>query len=291
MKTVAQTLARLNPRKPQDVRVIASLAALIAVALLILATAVYLGSIRQDALQLESEQQVVALNLRSLKRAIAANARDYAWWDDAVRYLALELDETWADANVGPHVYRTFDYDVALVVESDGRPRIAWSGDRRATEAVPAALGPALPDLLAAARQQSGPEPNARWRRCWQGPDDLFIAAASPIVPQPGATLAVPKARRPCSSSPSGWTRPFSAPCARISACAPRGSPRPARSSAGWRVALEGPRARSCARSPGSRDAPGTASSSGSSRRCSARWRCSACSRASSSPASGAAPR
>ena len=40
MKTVAQTLARLNPRKSQDVRVIASLAALIAVALLILATAV-----------------------------------------------------------------------------------------------------------------------------------------------------------------------------------------------------------------------------------------------------------
>ncbi len=192
MKPVAQTLARMSPRKPQDVRVIASLAALITVALLLLAAAVYLGSIRQDALQLDSEQRVVALNLRSLRRAIVTNVRDYAWWNDAVRHLALELDEAWADTNVGPHVYRTFDYDVALVVGSDGRPRIGWLSDRRATEAVPAALGPALPDLLAAARQQSGPEPEAV-AAVLAGPGDLFMAAASPIVPQPGATLALPE--------------------------------------------------------------------------------------------------
>ena len=191
MKTVAQTLARLNPRKSQDVRVIASLAALIAVALLILATAVYLGSIRQDALQLESEQQVVALNLRSLKRAIAANARDYAWWDDAVRYLALELDETWADANVGPHVYRTFDYDVALVVESDGRP----ASPGRATAARPRPFrrrSGRRCRTCSPRRASRAARSRTRRRRCWRT-DDLFIAAASPIVPQPGATLAVPE--------------------------------------------------------------------------------------------------
>jgi PAS domain S-box-containing protein len=192
MKTVAQTLARMSPRKPQDVRIIASLAALIAVALLLLAAAVYLGSIRQDALQLESEQRVVALNLRSLRRAIVTNVRDYAWWNDAVRHLALELDEAWADANVGPYVYRTFDYDVALVVGSDGRPRIGWLGDRHATDAVAAALGPALPDLVAAARQPSGPEPKAV-SAVLAGPRDLFLAAASPIVPQPGSTLVIPE--------------------------------------------------------------------------------------------------
>ena len=104
----------------------------------------------------------------------------------------LELDEAWADTNVGPYVYRTFDYDVALVVDGDDRPRIGWLGDRRATEAVPAALGPALPDLLAAARRQSGPEPMAA-AAMLAGPKDLFMAAASPIVPQPGSTLAVPE--------------------------------------------------------------------------------------------------
>jgi len=33
-------------------------------------------------------------------------------------------------------------------VAGDGRPRIGWLGDSRATDAVPVALGPALPDLL-----------------------------------------------------------------------------------------------------------------------------------------------
>jgi hypothetical protein len=88
----------------QDARVIGSLAALIAAALVMVAAAVYLGSLRQDRLQVASEQRIVALAVENLKEAIATNARDYAWWNEAVEHLTLELDEAWAEINIGPYL-------------------------------------------------------------------------------------------------------------------------------------------------------------------------------------------
>jgi hypothetical protein len=50
---------RLSLRRPEDARIVASLASLIVAALVIVAAAVYLGSVRQDALQHANEERVV----------------------------------------------------------------------------------------------------------------------------------------------------------------------------------------------------------------------------------------
>ena len=112
-----------------------SLAGLITAALLIVAAAVYLGSVQQDKLQKANEQRAVALRVDSLKRALVTTVRDYAWWNDAVRSLVLSLDQTWADINVGPYVYKTFSYEVVLVVGPDDRPVLGWLRDGRDTAA------------------------------------------------------------------------------------------------------------------------------------------------------------
>ena len=81
-------------------RVIVPLAALVGLALLLSAGAVHLASQRQDLLQREGEANAIRFSLRQLGRALAAEARDYAWWDDAVRHLAITPDPAWADANM-----------------------------------------------------------------------------------------------------------------------------------------------------------------------------------------------
>jgi sensor domain CHASE-containing protein len=158
-----------RPRKPswplryrvEDARVVASLAALIGAALLMVAGAVYLGSARQDSLQRSSEERVVALSICNLERALTTNVRDYAWWNDAVRFLRLDLNEAWADVNIGPYVHATFGYEVAAAVTGDARPLIGWLEGAR-TMAAAAVLGAKLPNLLAEVRRrQNGASPTA----------------------------------------------------------------------------------------------------------------------------------
>ncbi len=91
----------LRLRRAEDARVAGSLAALITAALLIVAAAVYAGSVRQDALQRSNEERVVALSVDSLERSLTTTVRDYAWWSEAVRSLVLDLDEV-----LGRHQHR-----------------------------------------------------------------------------------------------------------------------------------------------------------------------------------------
>ena len=137
---------RRSLRRPEDVRIVGSLASLIAAALLIVAAAVYLGSVRQDALQHANEERLVTHSVNSLQRALTTTVRDYAWWSEAVRSLVLDLNEDWADINIGPYVYSTFGYEMALVVDGDDHPiRGLAAGVRARRRLQPAALGDMLP--------------------------------------------------------------------------------------------------------------------------------------------------
>src|SRR4051812_22262175 len=96
-----------------------ALACLAAVALVLIATTVYEASLREDALQRTHEERIVAARMTGAARGAARNATDYAWWDDAVRHLALALDPAWAAQNIGPTPSATLGYDLSLAV--DGR--------------------------------------------------------------------------------------------------------------------------------------------------------------------------
>src|SRR3712207_5856459 len=144
--------------RSRDVRVIAPVAGLIAAALVIIGAAVYVGSVRQDAIQRESEERIVASSVGSLLRTTASNARDYAWWDDAVRHLVLSLDPEWAAMNIEP-LHSSLGYDVSFAIAGDGRT-IYGLLDGEPTDAEAAAvLGPGLQRLLARAGETPNGEP------------------------------------------------------------------------------------------------------------------------------------
>ena len=100
-----------------------SLAGLFAIALLMIATTIYFASIRQDRTERINEERVVRASLDILARSLSGNVEDYANWDDAVRYLALQFDPTWARRNVGQSVTETLGYDISLVVDANEKVR------------------------------------------------------------------------------------------------------------------------------------------------------------------------
>jgi diguanylate cyclase (GGDEF)-like protein/PAS domain S-box-containing protein len=178
-------------RGREGARVVVSLAGLIAAALVIIAAAVYAGSVRQDSIQRASEERIVASSLRALLRATAANARDYAWWDDAVRHLVLGFDPAWAEANIGP-LHASLGYDAAFAVAGDGRTIYGLLGGERTDVEAASVLGPGLARLAArAGRSGEGGEPLPS-AAILEGPGGLFAAAVSPIVPQDPAGLELP---------------------------------------------------------------------------------------------------
>ncbi len=168
-------------------RFIVPLAALVGVALLLSAAAVQEASDRQDRLQLEGETRAIGYGLAQVCRALAAEVRDYAWWDDAVRHLAASLDPEWADRNVGPYVFASFGYGVSVVLAGDGRPIYGHVEGRRDLAGAVQRLGP---DLARLAELAARPGADGRPRSVeavLSGPDGLHIAAASPILPAAAA--------------------------------------------------------------------------------------------------------
>ena len=173
-------------------RAITPLAALVALALLGSGVAVRVASMRQDALQQEIEQRIIAQSVQALGRGLLNSVRDYAWWDDAVRFLVLTPDPAWADANIGAYLARTFGYEVAAVFGADGAPLYGQVDGATAAARAQSLLGPDVAAMLAAARghgQDGEPSPVFAVLR---GPDGLLAAAASPIMPEAGSGLAAP---------------------------------------------------------------------------------------------------
>jgi diguanylate cyclase (GGDEF)-like protein/PAS domain S-box-containing protein len=174
-------------------RAITPVAALVGIALLLSGVGVRVASMRQDALQQDSERRIIAQSLRALGRTLSNSTRDYAWWDDAVRFLVLTPDPSWADANLGAYIAHSFGYELTAVFDGHGRAVYGQVDGRPAAEQSRALLGPGIDGLLQAVarRHRPGAEPEPAFA-VFQGRDGLLATAASPIVPEAGSRLAAP---------------------------------------------------------------------------------------------------
>jgi sensor domain CHASE-containing protein len=166
------------------------LAALVGLALLLSVAAVHQASERQDQLQRQSETKAIEYVIRQLGEALAAEVRDYAWWDEAVRHLLPEPDPNWADQNVGPFVFERFGYEVSAVLVNGGRPAYGHVEGKRDLAGALHRLGSSLPRLAAlAAEPGSGGMPRSVGI-VLTGSDGLYFAAAGPILSSAEASRA-----------------------------------------------------------------------------------------------------
>ena len=113
-------------------RFIVPVAALMLGALALVGALLWVGSLKQDELGLSHQRQLVEHALRSTLSNLSVTAKDYSWWDDAVRYLVLDLDSDWADNNPGIYIHDTFGYDYSFVLDGADRTLYAAIDGARA---------------------------------------------------------------------------------------------------------------------------------------------------------------
>ena len=112
---------------------------LVAAAMLAIVLFVAYSAVRQSRDAQEQATRATRHALETKAEEIARTAQDYAWWNDAVRNLDLELDLTWADNYIGRYINETFGYDVTLLIGRDDSTRY-MTLDASAARPMPSSL-------------------------------------------------------------------------------------------------------------------------------------------------------
>ncbi len=143
-------------------RIIAPTAALVAASLVILLGLMAMTATTEDQTARRQSINTVASNLQLRETQVGRVAKDYAWWNDSVRHMHLELDREWADLNFAGYIYETHGYHLTLVVDPDNEISYgAIEGERAELGTMPAITG-GFELLVEAARQAPAEEPDYR---------------------------------------------------------------------------------------------------------------------------------
>ena len=176
-------------------RFIVPVAFLMLGALALVGGLLWVGSLKQDELGLSHQRQLVEHAIRSRLSDLSITAKDYSWWDDAVRYLVREFDPDWADGNPGIYVLEMFGYDYSFVIDGADRTLYAALDGERASADAFATLSPDLRNLIEEARRAPQDEPQAA-AGLLHGTDGVVLVAASAVLPQEGSELELPPGPR-----------------------------------------------------------------------------------------------
>jgi diguanylate cyclase (GGDEF)-like protein/PAS domain S-box-containing protein len=169
-------------------------ATLVAAAMLAIVLFVAYSAARQSRDAQEQATRATRHALETKAEEIARTAQDYAWWNDAVRNLDLELDLTWADNYIGRYIHETFGYDVTFLIGRDDRTRyMTIDGERHAADAF--ALAPGLEHLVAQARAIPRDQPGAVSAYLMLD-GAIAIFGVSPITPEPTEPIDAPQGPR-----------------------------------------------------------------------------------------------
>ena len=158
-------MPEVHATEPRELRFGASfllpIAALVGSALIISGLFVWYSAQEQDRQSRDASVVAMAEYLKIRSRTIPRVARDYGWWDDAVRYLQMEIDLEWADRTLGRYVYSTFEFELSLVVDPNGRTVYAAMDGKRVNAEAKSLIRHGLPELIqrALVGWNEGPEP------------------------------------------------------------------------------------------------------------------------------------
>ena len=183
-----------NYRRRGEVPAILLLAGLFGAALLLIAYSVYTSNLRQDVQRREGEEKILAGSLVNQQRTLARTLIDYTNWNESFDRLAGAFDPIWAQSNIGATVQEILKYQLSLTVKPDGSVAY-WRLDgtvdaQRAMQA----LGPEAGRLITQAQGGAGPPQPAV--AIVSGPEGLFLAGASAILPEEGGRIAPPPRAR-----------------------------------------------------------------------------------------------
>jgi sensor domain CHASE-containing protein len=168
---------------------------LIGLAVVISGLSVWYTAREQDRQSRDASVVAMSEYLKSRSRTISRIAKDYAWWNDAIRYLQLELDVEWADRNLSGYLYSTFGLELSLVLDSSGRTVYAAIDGKHVKVEATSLIGHGFPELIqrALAGSNEGPEPASG---LIDVDGQVAIAAICALTPESDAEVKPPPGER-----------------------------------------------------------------------------------------------
>ena len=176
--------------------VIAPIAALVAVAMGVVVSFVWFSARNQDQVALEQSVDSVRSALMRQAAQIGRVAKDYAWWNDAVRHLTLEFDAEWADLSIAFYVFENHGYEMSFVVDGADRTTYASSEDSRIAADAFDMLRHGLDQLIAAARAAPVDKPEPAFGVLRSSAGDVLLVGLSTITPEESADFQLPDGPR-----------------------------------------------------------------------------------------------
>src|SRR5918996_6472044 len=176
--------------------VIVPIALLVAVSMGVVVTFVWFSARKQDEVALSQSVETVRDAVRRQLDKIGLAAKDYTWWDEAVRNLDLALDENWADQNVGLYIHHVHGYELSLVIDrNDQTIYEQLDGERRPDLDAFDVLTPELRVLVEQARNTPIEEPQPATGLLPFG-DGLVMVGAGAVTPQEPGDASTSDGRR-----------------------------------------------------------------------------------------------
>jgi signal transduction histidine kinase len=109
---------------------------------------IHLGVTAQNALAVRNSETVVARTLAGMERELAANALDYAWWDEGIENTVENPDPLWAEENIGAWTHDTYSVNGTAVFGPTGGAALYAAVDSVAQPVRLSAFGGTLTPLL-----------------------------------------------------------------------------------------------------------------------------------------------
>ena len=159
----------------------------------LLLTYVYYSLRSQDEITVAVSERFALGVLRAEEAALARLVRDYAWWDQTVDKVLIDLDPIWAAENIGAYLSESFGTSATLVLDPNNETIYASVDDERRSDFSLKSFDWDLSPLLDRARTsvtEDGPEALTLLAKI--GADIHLVAACAitkeyfgrPIVPQ-----------------------------------------------------------------------------------------------------------
>ena len=172
----------------------------ICVTLLALFALFWLMVTQQNALSEHRERSQLETAVSTQVAFLSNNIRDYAMWSDAVEHLAGDpghgdLDQNWANENIGPYLFNTKGYEHSFVVDDQGRTLYASRGDRQ-SDIQASALMPSDFAGIVARLEHAPAGVEERFALIAEVDGKPAVVAASVILPSLGEAYTKPFARR-----------------------------------------------------------------------------------------------
>ena len=97
--------------------IILPIAVLVGVAMAVVVAFIWFSARNQDQIALEQSKKSVEGALIRRAAQLANSSKDYAWWNDSVENLVLDLDLDWADLMIGFYNFETYGYERSFVID------------------------------------------------------------------------------------------------------------------------------------------------------------------------------